>query len=89
MTYSKPIYKTAQAWVVTRRSTHRAIVWDLGRMAEQLHAILLVVPQHGGVVQEALLCDSLSIPTKLDITKAVVCNSNADNTDANQKQLEC
>ena len=70
---------------MAKRSTHRTIVWDLGRMAEQLHAVLLVVPQHGGMVQEALLCDSLSIPTELDITKAVVCNSN----DANQKQIEC
>ena len=53
-------------------------------MAEQLHAVLLVVPQHGGMVQEALLCDSLSISTKLDITKAVVCNGNADHNVVNQ-----
>lgn len=42
-------------------------------MTKQAHALLLKIPEHGGVVQEALLSDGLSVPAKLDITKTVIC----------------
>ena len=42
-------------------------------MLEQLHSPVLVVPQEGGVMQEALLGDGLCITAKLDIAKAVIC----------------
>lgn len=54
--------------------TYCTIVWDLGWVAEQAHASWLIVPQHGGVVQKALLGDGLSISAKFDITKAIICN---------------
>ena len=54
-------------------STHCSVIRNLGRMPEQLHSLVLVVPQERGVMQEALLGDGLCIATKLDIPKAVIC----------------
>lgn len=56
-----------------RLNTHCSVIRNLGRMLEQLHSLVLVVPQEGSVMQEALLGDGLRIATKLDITKAVIC----------------
>ena len=42
-------------------------------MFQQLHALALVVPQQGCVMQKALPGDSLGITAKLDIPETVVC----------------
>lgn len=42
-------------------------------MFQQLHALPLVVPQQGCVMQKPLLGDGLGIAAKLDVPKTVIC----------------
>lgn len=42
-------------------------------MLQQLHALCLVVPEQGCVVQKALLGDGLSVAAELDMSKTIVC----------------
>ena len=52
---------------------YRSIVRDLSRMLKKPHALGLVVPQKGCVMQKPLLGDGLRIAPELDIPKTVVC----------------
>lgn len=52
---------------------YRSIVRDLSRMLQKAHALALVVPQKGCVMQKSLLGDGLRIAPELQIPKTIVC----------------